>query len=42
MDTVVMHWLTVGLMAATFILVLKFLVMRFIKFPGLVDLVGSI
>jgi hypothetical protein len=42
MDTVVMHWITVGLMSATFILVLKFLITRFVKIPGLVELVGSI
>ncbi len=42
MDTVVMHWLVVGLMASTFILVMKLIFTQYLKVPGITPLVGSI
>jgi len=42
MNTVVAHWALVGLMAATFILFLKLVVVRFVPIPGLAAAVGAI
>lgn len=42
MDTVIAHWAIVGLMSATFILVLKLIFTQYLRVPGVTALVGAI